>query len=122
MSGFWDTVGQNRSTRRRLLKSGAAFSVGAGALALIGCGSDSGSDDGAGESTGTSNAGPAKPGGNYSTYFASIGNYSVVQNYHEAYGNGGITAYDRPITYRRNNGLRLRPWRRSRSLSQLASL
>ena len=40
---YWDKVTNNRIARRRLLRSGATLSVGAAALALIGCGDE---DDG----------------------------------------------------------------------------
>ena len=41
---YWDRITTNRVARRRLLRSGAALSVGAAALALVGCGSDDGGD------------------------------------------------------------------------------
>ena len=47
---YWDRVTTNRVARRRLLRSGAALSVGAAALALIGCGGDD--DDDGGSSNG----------------------------------------------------------------------
>ena len=41
MSGnYWDKITTNRIARRRLLRSGAALSVGAAALALVGCSDD----------------------------------------------------------------------------------
>ena len=40
MANYWDKVTNNRMARRRLLRSGAALSVGAAALALVGCGDD----------------------------------------------------------------------------------
>ena len=103
MSDYWDSVTRGRMGRRRLLKSGAAFSVGAAALALIGCGSDDGGDDGgAAEPAGQVIAatGDPKPGGRYGTSFATVGNYNVVAFYHDGYNNSGITAYDRLMTAR----------------------
>ncbi len=47
---YWDKVTSNRVARRRLLRSGAALSVGAAALALVGCGDDD--DDSGGGDTG----------------------------------------------------------------------
>ena len=44
MANYWEKVTQERLGRRRLLKSGAALSMGAAALALVGCGDDD--DDG----------------------------------------------------------------------------
>jgi peptide/nickel transport system substrate-binding protein len=102
MSNYWETVTQGRMARRRLLKSGAAFSVGAASLALIGCGSDDGGDEASDEPQGqvTGASGTAKPGGKYGTYFATIGSYNTVAFYHDGYNNSGITAYDRLITAR----------------------
>jgi hypothetical protein len=34
---YWENITENRINRRRLLKAGAAFSVGAAGLALLGC-------------------------------------------------------------------------------------
>jgi ABC-type transport system substrate-binding protein len=104
-SNYWDTVTRTRAGRRRLLKSGAAFSLGAASLALIGCGSDS--DDGgdgngdsepAGQTIGST--GDPKPGGIVGDFFATIGSYNVVAFYHDGYRNSGITAYDRLMTAR----------------------
>ena len=101
-ANYWTNIAGNRIARRRLLKSGAAFSVGAAALALIGCGSDDGGDDGegTGEQTGgqsTGATGDPKPGGTLGHYYAgSIGNYNVIGFYHDGYRNTGITVYDRP--------------------------
>ncbi len=105
MSNYWESVTRERMGRRRLLKSGAAFSVGAAALALIGCGSDDGGDDDQaaaedpqGQVTGAT--GTPKQGGRYGTSFATVGNYNTVAFYHDGYNNSGITAYDRFITAR----------------------
>jgi ABC-type transport system substrate-binding protein len=103
MSNYWDSITRGRIGRRRLLRSGAAFSAGAAALALIGCGSDDGGDDNkAAEDQGqvTGASGTPKPGGKYGTYFATIGSYNTVAFYHDGYNNSGITAYDRLITAR----------------------
>jgi peptide/nickel transport system substrate-binding protein len=103
---YWENISKSRVGRRRLLKSGAALSVGAAALALIGCGGD---DDNGATGSGTASAGSSptaaaqgkpKPGGTYATYFSTIGNYSIAAYYHDGYNNSGITAYDRPITAR----------------------
>ncbi|MGE0059291.1 MAG: ABC transporter substrate-binding protein [Dehalococcoidia bacterium] len=107
MQNYWDKVTKERLNRRRLLQAGGALSVGVGALALIGCGSsDSDGGNGGGGSseayTGqrTPSTGEAKPGGNYGSYFATIGSYNTVAFYHDGYNNTGITVYDRPITAR----------------------
>ncbi|MGE0057655.1 MAG: ABC transporter substrate-binding protein [Dehalococcoidia bacterium] len=108
MANYWATITQGRMARRRLLRTGAAFSVGAASLALIGCGSDDGGDD---DSNGgaapeqpqgqvTGSTGDPKPGGRFGTSFATIGNYNVAAFYHDGYNNSGITAYDRLITAR----------------------
>ncbi|MGE0057656.1 MAG: ABC transporter substrate-binding protein [Dehalococcoidia bacterium] len=103
MANYWEQVTRERMGRRRLLQSGAAFSVGAASLALIGCGSDDGDDGGdtpadTGQVTGST--GEPKQGGRYGTYFSTIGNYNTVAFYHDGYNNSGITAYDRLITAR----------------------
>ena len=100
-NSYWDQVTQSRVGRRRLLKSGAAFSVGAAALALIGCGGDDdGDDDQASDAPASGATGDPKPGGSYNSSFTTIGNYNVAAFYHDGYNNSGITAYDRPITAR----------------------
>lgn len=98
---YWDKVTASRGTRRRLLKSGAAFSVGAAALALVGCGGDDegGSSGATPEPTGSA-AGTPKPGGKYASSFTTVGNYNTVAFYHDGYNNSGITVYDRPISAR----------------------
>ena len=73
---YWDKVTRERIARRRLLKSGAAFSLGAAALALVGCGDDDDSNGGDGGGTPSSPAtgalssptavqGEPKPGGSF---------------------------------------------------------
>jgi ABC-type transport system substrate-binding protein len=96
-------------TRRRALKSGAALSIGAASLALIGCGgggekatptSAAGGATGSPSPAASPTSAAAKPqkGGTYTTKFATVGNYNIGKFYHEGYNNSGITAYDRPIT------------------------
>ncbi|MGE3985761.1 MAG: ABC transporter substrate-binding protein, partial [Dehalococcoidia bacterium] len=99
---YWESVTGSRVGRRRLLKSGAAFSVGAAALALIGCGGDDGDDNGgsAAASPTAGAQGKPKPGGTYASTFTTIGNYNIAAFYHDGYNNSGITVYDRPISSR----------------------
>jgi hypothetical protein len=98
---YWDNITQSRVGRRRLLKSGAALSVGAAARALIGCGGDDGgNDDDQAPSDTTGSTGKPKPGGKYGTSFTTVGNYNVTAFYHDGYNNSGITVYDRPMTAR----------------------
>lgn len=104
MQNYWETLTRERLNRRRLLRTGGALSLGAAALALVGCGSD-GNGSGGGSSvafTGqrTPASGEPKQGGNYGSYFATIGSYNTVAFYHDGYNNSGITVYDRPITAR----------------------
>jgi ABC-type transport system substrate-binding protein len=47
-SSYWTKITQERLSRRRLLRSGAALSTGAAALALVGCGDDDDDGDGGG--------------------------------------------------------------------------
>jgi peptide/nickel transport system substrate-binding protein len=85
------------------LKGGAAFSVGAAALALIGCGGD---DNGSEDSTqptpaGNASAGEPIKGGRFKTVQASTSaHYNLYSNYQEGYNLSGIRVYDRPITRR----------------------
>ncbi len=59
---YWDKVTTNRVARRRLLRSGAALSVGAAALALVGCGDDD-DDAGTGDTGGGGTTGGGDTGG-----------------------------------------------------------
>lgn len=99
---YWDPVGATRVGRRRLLKNGAAFSVGAAALALLGCSSDD-SEDGAGgtpsDST-TASTGEPKQGGRLGTYFATVGNFSIIANDADGSDVAGVNVYDRLLTAR----------------------
>lgn len=98
---YWESSVAGRLGRRRLLKSGAAFSLGAGAILLAGCSSDDGTPATPNASpTASGSAGTPKPGGTYSSDFATIANYNVTAGFHESYNNSGVTAYDRPMTAR----------------------
>ncbi len=124
---YWDKVTHNRVARRRLLRSGAALSVGAAALALIGCG-----DDDEGTSSGPANTsapaatsapgapdptatqpeglsvlgeftpsdGEPQPGGRYTRHWTTSQNYDPVGNWNEGTWLGGTNVFDRPITSR----------------------
>ncbi|MGE0686607.1 MAG: ABC transporter substrate-binding protein [Dehalococcoidia bacterium] len=99
---------QNRLGRRRLLRAGGAFSVGAAALALIGCGSD----DGDSSSSSATSGGQAKPtggiitaakgdprkGGTFTRVTTGVANHSVVDNAQSGAYIYGVTTYDRPLT------------------------
>jgi ABC-type transport system substrate-binding protein len=61
-SNYWGRVTQERVGRRRLLQAGAAFSAGAAALALIGCGGDSGDGDSASGNGAPTGGKPVKGG------------------------------------------------------------
>ena len=109
---FWDRVTSNRVARRRVLRSGAALSAGAAALALVGCGND----DEAGtveeevalppgssvSSLGqfTPSDGPPQPGGRFTDSWTTSQNYNPVGNWNEGNGLGGTHVYDRPLTSR----------------------
>jgi peptide/nickel transport system substrate-binding protein len=95
---------ENRLGRRRLLRAGGAFSVGAAALALVGCGSDN--DSGSGE-TGdvqpvggiiTSATGEPRKGGTFARQTNGVANQSVVDNAQSGAYIYGVTVYDRPMT------------------------
>ena len=123
---YWDKVTTNRVARRRVLRSGAALSVGAAALALVGCGSD---DDTGGngtsspssttapgatsapDATATTEAavthgdflnagGTPVPGGRFVKQRTSTANFNPVANWDEGTNNGGMHVYDRPLTSR----------------------
>jgi ABC-type transport system substrate-binding protein len=87
-----------------MLRGGAAFSVGATALALIGCGSDD-SDGGGGDSapdagpTRTSTGDP-KQGGRFGETFLNSPNFNPVVNWQEGQSLSGRHVYDRILTSR----------------------
>jgi peptide/nickel transport system substrate-binding protein len=110
---YWDRITKERIGRRRLLKTGAALSLGAGALVAVGCSSSdnnssatntpgsSGNTPTSGTPSTTATPGAAgKPvsGGTYGNYFATVGSYNIAVYYHDGYNNSGITAYDRMMT------------------------
>ena len=126
-ASYWDKVTSNRVARRRLLRSGAALSVGAAALALVGCGDD---DEAAPSAKSTTSApaattapgapdptatveegvttlgeftpseGEPQPGGRYRRHRTTSANFNVVSNWAEGTWMGGTTVYDRPLTSR----------------------
>src|SRR5688572_14663968 len=99
---YWEKVTAERVGRRRLLKGGAALSVGAAALALIGCGGDDGDDGSADQQPSDSTtAGDPKPGGRFRTVnLSTSAHYNPYSNYQEGYNLAGVRVYDRPITRR----------------------
>jgi ABC-type transport system substrate-binding protein len=127
---YWDKVTSNRVARRRLLRSGAALSVGAAALALVGCGDDDsgGGDAGggggaaatsapsgaAGGTTGTAVGNPPEGtfsasegdpvlGGRYRQVLAQSVNFNVLTNWRSGNGLSGKYIYDRPINSREDS-------------------
>ena len=126
---YWDRITSNRVARRRLLRSGAALSVGAAALALVGCGDD---DDTGGEAPASTTApgatsapaatataesaapqtglvevtpsdGPPQPGGRWVMAASSSANYNPISNWTEGTYIGGANVYDRPLTSREDS-------------------
>ena len=126
MANYWDKVTNNRVARRRLLRSGAALSVGAAALALVGCGDDDDSGGSSGPAStsapGATSApaatptedtrvlseygsfspsdGPPQPGGRYSYQWGTSQNYNPVSNWNDGTWLGGNNVFDRPVTSR----------------------
>ncbi len=125
MAGYhWDRITSDRIARRRLLRSGAALSVGAAALALIGCGGDEAAAPaattgpaattapGAPDPTATveeglsiigqftPSDGPPQQGGRFTRHWTSSQNYDPVGNWNEGTYLGGAHVFDRPITSR----------------------
>jgi ABC-type transport system substrate-binding protein len=93
---------QARMARRRLLQAGGAFSAGAAALALVGCGSDSGDDKSTDtpKSAGgfiTAAQGDPRKGGSFARVTSGVANHSVIENAQHALLYA-VTAYDRPMT------------------------
>ncbi len=98
---YWEKVTAERVGRRRLLKGGAALSVGAAALAFIGCGGDDGDDGGDQQPSDSTAAGEPVPGGRFRTVnLSTSAHYNPFSNYQEGYNLAGVRVYDRPITRR----------------------
>lgn len=104
-SKYLQGVARTRLARRRLLKAGGVFSVGAASLAILGC--DSGDENqGTGGGSGTAgekesftpSLGDPRRGGKYAGVHSGTNNHSVVENSQAGHGIYGITAYDRPLT------------------------
>ena len=126
-ANYWNRVTSNRVARRRLLRSGAALSVGAAALALVGCGDDDASPsattapgattapsapdatattEGVASSQGglyTSSDGAPQPGGRYTRRWSTSQNYDPVGNWNEGTYLGGAHVFDRPLTSREDD-------------------
>ena len=73
MAGYWDRVASQGVARRRLLRSGGAFTIGVAALALAGCRSDS--KPGAPEAPAAARGGVVPPG----TYIEELKPLTSVQ-------------------------------------------
>ncbi len=122
---YWDKITNNRMARRRILRSGAALSVGAAALALIGCGGDEDPTSAASTSTSAPGAttapdatatiesvapstggvyspsdGPVQPGGHFVFPISAVASYNPFSNWSEGVSLGGVHVYDRPLTSR----------------------
>ena len=122
---YWDKITNNRMARRRILRSGAALSVGAAALALIGCGDDEDPTSAASTSTSAPGAttapdatatiesvapstggvyspsdGPVQPGGHFVFPISAVASYNPFSNWSEGVSLGGVHVYDRPLTSR----------------------
>ena len=117
---YWDKVTNNRMARRRLLRSGAALSVGAAALALVGCGSDDDDDggDGGGGTNGDTmtgnidnppegifspSSGDPVEGGRFVVTRATSANFNPLSNWPSGTTLSGVWIYDRPITSREDS-------------------
>ena len=125
---YWDRITTNRVARRRLLRSGAALSVGAAALALVGCGSDDGGDAPAGGPAATTAPGAAtapeptatqevvlqhgdylngggtpEPGGHFVIRRTATANFNPVSNWDDGTNTGGAHVFDRPLTSREDD-------------------
>lgn len=108
MNSYWDRFSRRRFVRRRLLAGGAGVSLGAIALAALGCGSDSGgtggsptAGTGATAATGAANGEP-KTGGTYGDTYTSSNNLNILTNASEYAAFGGQYVYDHLITTRTN--------------------
>jgi peptide/nickel transport system substrate-binding protein len=111
MQNYWERVTRNRVARRRFLAGGAGVSLGAIALAALGCGSgddDSPSATGGTGSAATGAAGTgsttetAKTGGTYGDTYTSSNNLNILTNASEYAAFGGQYVYDHLITTRTN--------------------
>ncbi len=118
-----------RVARRRLLRAGGAFSLGAISLAVLGCSDDDGtsgvgtnasptqastsptqastsptqaSTSPTGSSLYTSATGEPRYGGTYADIAGDTNNHSVIDNAQNGANIYGVTAYDRPLTGKRD--------------------
>ena len=126
---YWDRITTNRVARRRILRSGAALSIGAAALALVGCGSDDEETGGgdapantaapgatsAPDATATaepvavkhgdylSGGGTPVPGGHFVIRRTATANFNPVSNWDDGTNTGGAHVFDRPLTSREDD-------------------
>lgn len=103
-STLWSKFTTSRASRRRLLKSGASLSIGAAALALIGCSDD---EEGAGSSASAeptrSSTGDPVQGGRFGETFLNSPNFNPVINWQEGQSLSGRHVYDRILTSRQDS-------------------
>lgn len=100
---YWQRISTERLGRRRLLRSGAALSMGSGAaLALAACGGGTKKNAATqpGQATGAA-SGQEQPrrGGRFTRDLLSTSeNFNVLANYQEGYNLSGENVYDRLVT------------------------
>jgi peptide/nickel transport system substrate-binding protein len=131
MQSYWERFRRQRVARRRLLTTGAGLSLGAIAMAAIGCGGDDDDSSSSGSTTTpTSSSGGATPsagattatggvaspelygdsassaspktGGTYGDTYTSSNNLNILTNASEYAAFGGQYVYDHLITTRTN--------------------
>ncbi len=110
MSNYWDRITQERLGRRRLLRSGAALSIGGATLALIGCSSNDNKSSAtstpggsATQASGSPSAGTPKTGGTLTQGNIGAGadsNANPVTGNRAGHFLAGVNVYDHLISTR----------------------
>ncbi len=110
MAGYWQRITDRRLSRRRILRSGGALSLGIATAALVGCSSNGSTSNSSGTSAAGSPSTGSTPGsssekpkaGGTAGFFLpqTTENFNTPGNWAEGTWLSGINVYDRPISNR----------------------
>jgi peptide/nickel transport system substrate-binding protein len=102
MESYWNRFTRARIARRRLIQGGAALSLGAAGVVLVGCGGDGGGDDSGAATGGSPAAGEPQTGGTYGAHYTTSDTLNILTNASEYAAFGGQYVYDHLISTRTN--------------------